>query len=262
MLVIKSIIKDKDSELDLAADRDFFTISKKTGRLASAIYLLTDFLSDIEPLKWCIRKWILRVVTETLSLKKVYTAEQKTRQLEGIKVDIEKISSLLEMAQMSGLISEMNFRIIFDELVNIAKLEERYVSLALRPRDRGYNLEEKFLEGISNRPDIKDNMSYKNVLYGKGHSTLKNKPVSERTSGTDFTGVNRTRDILRQMKTDRQVKILDIIKDRKEVSIKDMTGLIKDCSEKTIQRELISMVNSGVLRRNGKRRWSKYSLNL
>jgi len=45
-----------------------------------------------------------------------------------------------------------------------------------------------------------------------------------------------------------------------KLTIKDFTKNIKDCSEKTIQRELLAMVAKGVLKKEGERRWSKYFL--
>ena len=61
-------------------------------------------------------------------------------------------------------------------------------------------------------------------------------------------------------KTNRQNIILGLIKKKKELTIKDIALVIKDCSEKTIQRELNSFIASGILKRAGVRRWSKYSL--
>ena len=61
-------------------------------------------------------------------------------------------------------------------------------------------------------------------------------------------------------RTSRQNTILEIIKKRKELTIKDISQVIKDCSEKTIQRELILFISAGILRKIGQRRWSKYSL--
>ena len=58
----------------------------------------------------------------------------------------------------------------------------------------------------------------------------------------------------------RKEKIIDIIRKGEEVSIKDISLHIKDCSEKTIQRELIAMVESGRLVKTGERRWSRYAL--
>ncbi|MCX6702079.1 MAG: hypothetical protein NTX96_02725, partial [Candidatus Zambryskibacteria bacterium] len=61
-------------------------------------------------------------------------------------------------------------------------------------------------------------------------------------------------------KSNRQNVILDLLKRKKELTIKDISLVIKDCSEKTIQRELNSFISIGVLKRAGVRRWSKYSL--
>lgn len=62
------------------------------------------------------------------------------------------------------------------------------------------------------------------------------------------------------IKNDRQLTIINTIKEKGELSIKDLTDVIKGCSEKTIQRELISLVTDGVLYKTGERRWSRYSL--
>jgi hypothetical protein len=61
-------------------------------------------------------------------------------------------------------------------------------------------------------------------------------------------------------KSIRQEKILSIIKDKKLVGIKDISKNITDCSEKTIQRELIAMLDGGLIKKEGERRWSLYSM--
>ncbi|MDQ5912238.1 MAG: hypothetical protein QG568_453, partial [Patescibacteria group bacterium] len=61
-------------------------------------------------------------------------------------------------------------------------------------------------------------------------------------------------------KSERQTLILSTIGTRGESSIKDLTDVIKGCSEKTIQRELIALVDSGSLLKTGERRWSRYSI--
>jgi hypothetical protein len=61
-------------------------------------------------------------------------------------------------------------------------------------------------------------------------------------------------------KNDRQTLILNTIHTKGESSIKDLTDIIKGCSEKTIQRELITLVHSGALLKTGERRWSRYSI--
>jgi hypothetical protein len=61
-------------------------------------------------------------------------------------------------------------------------------------------------------------------------------------------------------KNDRQTAIINTISIKGELSIKDLSTVIKGCSEKTIQRELISLVDRGILNKTGERRWSRYSL--
>ncbi|HEY4500820.1 MAG TPA: hypothetical protein VJI70_00945 [Candidatus Paceibacterota bacterium] len=59
---------------------------------------------------------------------------------------------------------------------------------------------------------------------------------------------------------DRRDAVLSVIKDKKKASIKDISTLIRGVSEKTIQRELSALIASGVVLKQGERRWSTYSL--
>ena len=61
-------------------------------------------------------------------------------------------------------------------------------------------------------------------------------------------------------KISRQESSLSVLKHQSNLTIKDFSKVIKDCSEKTIQRELIELVDRGVVKREGERRWSRYSL--
>ena len=58
----------------------------------------------------------------------------------------------------------------------------------------------------------------------------------------------------------RKDRILDIIKDKGEATIKDISSNVTDCSEKTIQRELIDLIKDNIILRDGERRWSKYKM--
>lgn len=60
-------------------------------------------------------------------------------------------------------------------------------------------------------------------------------------------------------KVGRREQILAVLRSQPGASIKDITDTVTDCSEKTIQRELNSMIQSGTVLREGEKRWSKYS---
>ncbi len=59
---------------------------------------------------------------------------------------------------------------------------------------------------------------------------------------------------------DRRERIKTIIEAKGEATIRDISLIITDISEKTIQRELQSMIDGNIVKRQGERRWSKYSL--
>lgn len=59
---------------------------------------------------------------------------------------------------------------------------------------------------------------------------------------------------------DRRTRIHTILEAKGEATIKDISEIVTDCSEKTVQRELNAMIEDNVVKRQGERRWSKYSI--
>ncbi len=59
---------------------------------------------------------------------------------------------------------------------------------------------------------------------------------------------------------DRRSRIKTVLEAKGEATIKDISEIITDCSEKTIQRELNAMIEENIVKRQGERRWSKYSI--
>ena len=58
----------------------------------------------------------------------------------------------------------------------------------------------------------------------------------------------------------RKAAILEILNDKGPSYIKDISVIVRDVSEKTIQRELQALVAEGRVVRSGERRWTTYSL--
>ena len=57
---------------------------------------------------------------------------------------------------------------------------------------------------------------------------------------------------------DRSEVILEIVRKNEGISIKDIAAVVRDCSEKTIQRELVQLIERGLVQKIGERRWSLY----
>lgn len=60
--------------------------------------------------------------------------------------------------------------------------------------------------------------------------------------------------------SNRASLILQALKVQKTASIKALAAAVTGCSEKTIQRELAALIEQGLVRKTGERRWSVYSL--
>ncbi|MCA9362409.1 hypothetical protein KC906_03455 [Candidatus Kaiserbacteria bacterium] len=60
--------------------------------------------------------------------------------------------------------------------------------------------------------------------------------------------------------TDRADRIKTVLEAKPQATVKDISEVITDVSEKTIQRELNSLIERGEVVREGERRWSRYSV--
>ena len=190
-------------------------ISQKLQKLASAVYLVSSFFDDKEPLKWRLRTLSTDVISE---VKDKYNI-------------CKEISLLFSIAKNAGLVSEINYNILINELSKIEQETEKPLDLAFL---REPIADERTLLQPQKREYIKDNITEKPALKEFGAVSVK--------------------------KNSRQSVIINILKRKKEIMIKDVSPLIDGCSEKTIQRELSAMVRSGILKKVGEKRWSRYTL--
>lgn len=213
---------------------DFSFVLKKTEKLASALYLITNLFSDNEPMKWTLRKKVSELMSFMVSYKDIRQSELPSF-INTAKTKVLEIVSLLEVASLGGLVSNMNFSIIDQEFSNLI--------LALNNTQKTDSsntiLPIKFFN--FDKPEYprfqpQNNHEIRDALTSRESSVFKS--------------------------NNRQNIILGLLKKKRELTIKDIASIIKDVSEKTIQRELISLISAGVLVKTGERRWSKYSLNI
>lgn len=59
---------------------------------------------------------------------------------------------------------------------------------------------------------------------------------------------------------DRTERIKTVLEAKPQATVKDIAEIITDVSEKTIQRDLNSLIEKGQVVREGERRWSRYSV--
>lgn len=212
-------------------------VFKKTEKIAAALYLVSGLLKDDEPMKWELRDRGMDLISSSFTAASS-TPGDKNSVIQSLFAAALETISLLNVARVSNLISSMNHGILVREIDSIVSLlRDR---LAQNAENAGYVLSDAFFKTPS--------------LFSSGFKG-ENRGVSRQIQDASKGHVNTT-----TKKTERQETIVNILKGHPNLTIKDFTNVIKDCSAKTIQRELLELVEKGVVKKEGERRWSRYSL--
>jgi len=220
---------------------NFINLYKKIERLSSAIFLVSNTITDCYELKRKINDLAISLISYCAAIKDNITTEE-IKLLSKMESALMEISSLLDMALVSGLVSSMNTSILKQEFDFLIKsLNELYQHCNEKTK-------------ISNNFFKNDNVNL----------ALNHLPIVAREENFISTSHKNSQQIkeksVNSRKEFRGKAIIDVIRMKGNASIKDISKSVKGCSEKTIQRKLFSLIQNGILKKNGERRWSKYSL--
>ena len=252
-------LKDSLKGLQLGIkDRPVHISYDKTQKLITALYMVTDIIDMQEPLRNKLRTLGTEIISDIQSAP--------------LKVigRVSEIVSFLGIASAINIISEMNANILRKEFLKLDQSVREYIGKEELPTNKEINLNEFFKTptpfgylppnprrenskghtriGVQKGSSLMQALSDKNLL-----SIMSDKPDQE------FAGNNA----IFVLKEERHNEILDIIKSNNgSATIKDIKdkayGSLINCSEKTLQRELVSMVKEGALKKTGEKRWSRY----
>ena len=268
-------IKD-ENQLDIRKmavfqnDSSFFIIHKKSEKIASATYMITNFFIAEEPLKWSLRDLATKIIKDSVSLGAV-SLSLRDGLVRSLSAKIFELISLYEVAYKAGFISLMNSGIIKQELENMLLVLEKMEDVQVGTKSVSFDPNffavpntwvapsetvSPALKTFPQTAHTEAEYSQKKVLVNNPHSTQSPMTSSEKNK----RGLSFIKDNQKDIKNKRQDIIIALVKKNHSMNIKGFTGVIKGCSEKTIQRELLTLVAKRVLKKEGERRWSTYSL--
>ena len=249
-------------------------ISLKTERLTSALYLVTDLLDYDEPLKNKLRSSAVEVMS-AISMSNSSGQFLDDRSLAIIKKNISIVISCLEVSFNAGVCSSMNCEILKREYEALREL----LGSDLVARGAGaVSIPSNFLypslDEIKNIIPKKSETNFAGLPSGSSHrqdkgqikdsQELRTNQIQGSTSAR--LNLESGRPLGREVyKGDRRGLVVSLFTDGGEYTVKDiisrlsLTGKKVEISEKTIQRDLLSLVADGVLNKRGERRWSRYS---
>lgn len=254
-----------DINVLFAGDSYGLFVFQKTEKLVKAIYLLTGLMSDKEPMRERSRALANKMLENTLNMSdRIWGEEEYQKNLISATCEI---SVLFDIAESTKMISKMNHQIITAELKRLADFlitsSTNYSSakIAFEPNlfDGNYNYIPDQISQIAS--------SMQNIDSNNGDTFLKDMKYSNKgqfdslmtdTKNNSNEKLSLTKTAAPKDKNNRQEIILSMLKSGVKLTIKDFAKNIKDCSEKTIQRELLALVSKGIVKKEGERRWSKY----
>ncbi len=214
----------KDNVRDSKRLNDILSfIRAKIEKLTVATYRVSDFLNDTEPLKKQLREYALKALTES----------GKEDALSLISPVLRTMVLLCDTASVTRVGSSMNFNILSDEYASLIMLiSEELIIPSLS------EVKEVYLSSFTIPAPQIQAVSY------KGHQ----KDIKDK--------------LFKNGDAERSERIIAYIKDHPGSGIKAISKLFPGVSEKTVQRELLSLVSREILQKEGERRWSRYSLKM
>jgi hypothetical protein len=236
-------------------------VFKKIEKISTAVYLLTGLMSGIEPMKLRLRELADDLVQNSLLMSERVWGEDYLQK--NILNSLTEISVLFNIAEVTKMVSKMNHNILSSEL---QKMTDFIINSNKNYSSAKIAFPQNIFSGDYNY--VPDNIYNKNRENGLNYKTQNKEDFYKGQKDIDKdTVLNKMSDVkindrekVIKDKNNRQDIIKEMLKGGVKLTIKDFAQKIKGCSEKTIQRELIVMLTSGVLKKEGERRWSKYFL--
>lgn len=244
--------------------------NKKTEKLVTALYMVTDCMDTDDALKGKLRLLGVELLSDMYKLSTLEPMD-KDKHISSSLSRVREVISFIEIAHTIGFISDMNTHILKREFtVLIAELEsykskDKHFTFALD--ESMFNVPEEF---ISDTKDYSKNSGIRSSLsVFESSNTVKDisKQIDKRTTVNPMSLIKKyPMSNLNATKIDRSERVISVIKSlvsktgKPEISIKDISSEFTDCSEKTIQRELNDLVSKGQIKKSGAKRWSRYQI--
>jgi hypothetical protein len=231
--VSKTVFKDNQSLL-------FFV--SRGQKIVSAIYLVTELFDEREPLRWSLRSNVLEFISDVSK---------------GSTVASDRLAQMIFMIETAArvrLLSEMNRDILVSEIRSFINAFD--AELKGKANTEARHLSD-VLEEVQDVPRISYQSSQtvrpERQMIIKGQARGPIKDIQK-----DTFKIEAQKHVSNGK--DRKEKIVNVIREKGEITIKDIASIMPDCSEKTIQRDLADMVLAGGVKKKGERRWTVYFL--
>lgn len=228
-----------------AADRAY----RRAERMSAALHMLTAHIDATEPIRHAIRSAATAMLRSIIEVRSDMRSLQ-SRGVVHILSELRYVISQLRLATVSGYISVQNATTMIEALDDLGS----FISASQRSA---------LSEDISiSREELTDvGMPASRQAIRRTISRLSDrKAITDRTgTGAGVQPSHSSSNSLRDLSS-RVQNILEILKTGGSLGIRDISANLPEYSEKMIQRELLELVSEGRVKKEGLKRWSRYSL--
>lgn len=205
----------------------FKYVFKKTEKVVSAVFYVTRSLSDATRKDILVShveaqsQGLLDAVKKTLATPEEHTDEA----LRTLRAELISFESALALLAAARILRRELFEVFLHEIASLHRNLKDYY-------------ENTHGQALFNVLRTGDEVAHRRPKVAKVVGERKTEVAAGTPSRSD--------------------RIMSIIKEKGQVTIKDISTAITDVSEKTIQRELMSLISNGQISKTGERRWSRY----
>lgn len=229
----------------LATNNDYYSnVFKKTERLATTVFYIMSHIPKTDSLNFFIKMLTdsleKTLGTATLSLS-FYEYEAKDK-LFTLQQDLVTLETNLRVGNATGVLTDETLNL----LTNDIDLIQRYL--------RNHFIKTTPPITIQTEDSEPSKTAKKTKPKTKTYTPRKQKVIIPEGD------ISSDAHMVYSQLVDRTVRIKTVLEAKPEATIKDIAEVITDVGEKTIQRDLNTLIEQGEVIRQGERRWSKYSL--
>lgn len=205
---------------------------KKSERIAKALSVISPAFKDAPALRERVADITVCLIDASMQSPAVAK--------DVLSRELLALSGILSVARSAGMLSSMNVEIITREvqmlLQELSSIDESRVVFEEAP-SLSTLAKATQTRAVAVPPVFKDRPA-----------------VTVKRTDEDKGQINK------DMKNGRKDTILAVLKEKGPSDIKDISGIIREVSEKTIQRELQSLIDLGKVKKTGERRWTTYQI--
>ncbi len=266
-------VMNADALSFIVQDPKIEMLIKRTERLRAALLLLDSSLVQAAP--------SLQEVADNLLFELLaFAVSQGQGSAVKFKLNILKAINTLDSLFIKGFVSEANTSLLKGALLALLKsftqhedeITNSQLQLLADDLLPNFTIKTRAYKGhIKDTNDIKDKQKYSHKGHIKDSADLINtqapKVESQKTEKSDMSEmvskIHKQRNLEQNaLLQSRRMQIIELLNAEPNLTVSEITEKLGNkWSQKTIQRELLSMLKDGTVTKKGEKRWTRYSIN-